>query len=297
LNKEACLEPIPDPAGRLLAAALACCWRAASFFPPAQLYAPLPQWRGQGFGKNKIQYRSSTGRSTTRPISTCTTTGRGAPAPEGGLLRRERLRPALAASSTSRSPEPTPLIFYETHSAFEQNNIILNFIPEGVGAFATPARFRMVMPVDMPDAELMQLILHELTHIFQYHILFQGSLGKALTNQPPTWFDRGDGQLHGQGRDGHGTACTCATRWSTTRSRAITEQNFGGFFAYRIGHAFFDFIEERWGKEGFLDFVYELRNTLGGPGWTGRSSGPSRSSPRSSTPSSAAGCAPSTCRS
>jgi hypothetical protein len=27
--------------------------------------------------------------------------------------------------------QPTPLIFYETHSDFEQNNIILNFIPEG----------------------------------------------------------------------------------------------------------------------------------------------------------------------
>ncbi len=27
--------------------------------------------------------------------------------------------------------KPTPLIFYETHSAFEQNNIIHNFIPEG----------------------------------------------------------------------------------------------------------------------------------------------------------------------
>ena len=31
--------------------------------------------------------------------------------------------------------DPIPLIFYATHSAFEQNNIILNFIPEEVGAF------------------------------------------------------------------------------------------------------------------------------------------------------------------
>ena len=47
--------------------------------------------------------------------------------------------------------EPTPLIFYETHSDFEQNNIILNFIPEGIGAFASPVRNRMVLPVDLPD--------------------------------------------------------------------------------------------------------------------------------------------------
>ena len=40
-------------------------------------------------------------------------------------------------------------------------------------------------------------------------------------------------------------------------------QDFGGFFAYRYGHALCDFVEERWGKEGFLDFLYEIRNTIG----------------------------------
>ena len=44
---------------------------------------------------------------------------------------------------------------------------------------------------------------------------------------------------------------------------SVTRGDFGGFFAYRFGHAVFDFIEERWGKEGFLDFIYEIRNTLG----------------------------------
>ena len=39
--------------------------------------------------------------------------------------------------------------------------------------------------------------------------------------------------------------------------------DFGGFFAYRFGHAAFDFIEDRWGKEGFRDFLYEFRNTFG----------------------------------
>ena len=78
--------------------------------------------------------------------------------------------------------KPTSLIFYETHSAFEQNNEIKNFIPEGIGAFATDLRKRMFMPVDLSDPDLWALMLHELTHIFQYHILFSGSLGKALTS-------------------------------------------------------------------------------------------------------------------
>ena len=40
-----------------------------------------------------------------------------------------------------------PLIYYATHSAFEQTNVDLNFIPEGVGAFAEPTQ----QPDGAPD--------------------------------------------------------------------------------------------------------------------------------------------------
>ena len=45
---------------------------------------------------------------------------------------------------------------------------------------------------------------------------------------------------------------------------SILERGASGFLAYRFGHAVFDFIEERWGKEGFRDFLFEFRNTFGG---------------------------------
>ena len=86
-------------------------------------------------------------------------------------------------------PKPIPLLFYVSHAEFEQNNIILNFIPEGVGAFAEPARNRMVLPIDLPDEKLQDLIAHELTHIFQYEILFGGRLSRASrrTSRRGSW--------------------------------------------------------------------------------------------------------------
>ena len=55
-------------------------------------------------------------------------------------------------------PKPINLIYYASHADFEQTNTILNFIPEGVGAFALPSRNRMVLPIDMTDEKLQQLI-------------------------------------------------------------------------------------------------------------------------------------------
>ncbi len=158
--------------------------------------------------------------------------------------------------------EPTPLIVYRTHSEFLQNNIISNFIPEGVAAFATPARFRMVMPIDLPDAELYELILHELTHIFQYHILFAGSLGKALTLNPPTWLMEGMASYFAEDESASDRMFLRDAVVNDTIP-PITEANIQGFFAYRFGHAAFDFMEERWGRDGVMDFLFEFRNTIG----------------------------------
>ena len=159
-------------------------------------------------------------------------------------------------------PKPINLIYYATHSEFEQTNTMPGFLPEGLGAFALPTRNRMVLPVDMPDEKLQQLIAHELTHVFQYHVLFEGRLSRSFRSGPPQWLMEG--------------MASYVAKDESARDRMflrdavvndlippITHVNVSGFFAYRFGHAVFDFIEDRWGKDGFRDFIYEYRNTLG----------------------------------
>ena len=159
--------------------------------------------------------------------------------------------------------KPTSLIFYETHAHFEQNNEISNFIPEGVGAFATPVRYRMFLPVDLPDPELYELILHELTHIFQYHMLFGGNLGKGLAGRPPNWVMEGMASYM-EGEESARDKMFVRDAVVNDRVPAITQSGVGGFFAYRFGYSVFEYIEYRWGPEGMRDFIVELRNTVGG---------------------------------
>ena len=225
-------------------------------------FIPGPQTYGFGFGKNKVRYRDFDWRIYHSPhfdVYYYTDA-------EGQLEKvvsfAESAYDRLSRQFDFQIQEPTPLIFYQTHSAFEQNNIILNFIPEGVGAFASPVRFRMVLPVDLPDPELMDLLLHELTHIFQYHMLFQGSVAKALRSRPPTWFMEGQASFMAQDESAR-DRMFLRDAVVNDQIPPMTQWSGGGFFAYRMGHALFDFIVERWDWEGYLDFVYEYRNTLG----------------------------------
>ncbi len=154
-----------------------------------------------------------------------------------------------------------PLIFYATHSAFEQSNVMLNFIPEGVGAFAEPAKNRMVLPIDMPDDKLLALITHELTHIFEYEIFFQGKFGKNVTANPPLWLMEGLASYMAQDEDSRDRM---VLRDAVVNDRIPrVSMNPQGYFAYRFGHAVFQYMQEQYGWDGLRDFIYEYRNTLG----------------------------------
>ena len=159
-------------------------------------------------------------------------------------------------------PKRVPLIYYATHSEFEQNNIILDFIPEGVGAFAEPARNRMVLPIDLPDERLQALIQHELTHVFQYQILFGGSLSRAMTSNAPTWLMEGMASYFGNDEDDKDKIFV-RDAVNSDLIPPITRVDISGYPAYRFGHAFFDFLEAEWGKDAPRDFVYEYRSFLG----------------------------------
>jgi Tol biopolymer transport system component len=159
-------------------------------------------------------------------------------------------------------PKPIPLIYYASHAEFEQNNIILNFIPEGVGAFAEPAKNRMVLPIDLPDEKLQALIQHELTHVFEYEILFGGKLGRALTSNIPTWFMEGLASYFGNDED-EKDRIFIRDAVNSALIPPITKVQIEGYPAYRYGHAVFSFIESEWGKDAVREFVFEFRSFLG----------------------------------
>jgi len=159
-------------------------------------------------------------------------------------------------------PKPINIIFYATHADFEQTNTDLNFISEGVGAYALPSRNRMVLPVDQPDAKLQQLIAHELTHVFQFEMLFGGNYLRAMTTSAPQWFMEGMASYFGKDEDNK-DRMVLRDAVLSDRVPEIAQKGIFGFFAYRFGHAVFDFISAEWGKEAVRDFILEYRNQLG----------------------------------
>ncbi len=154
-----------------------------------------------------------------------------------------------------------PMVIYKTHGEFEETNIVLEELPEEVGAFAEFVQNRIVLPIDEPPDKLYKLISHELTHIFQYSLFFEGYLGRALRARIPTWLVEGMASYFGQDEE---SLDRMVIRDAVVNNFIPPIQAFDSlsYLSYRFGHAVFDFIEQDYGAEGVHNFVYEYRKVL-----------------------------------
>jgi Tol biopolymer transport system component len=155
-----------------------------------------------------------------------------------------------------------PLILFTTSAEFWQQNVIPGAAQEGVGAFAEPSRSRIVMPIDEPSDLLYRLIVHELTHIFQFDIIPTGLIRRNM----PLWTM--------EGMSDYMTGYWRPLDLMTVRDAAVSDiipkmsemQDYGGFnnprLIYNLGHAAFEFMEARWGKEGVRQYVFALRRSV-----------------------------------
>ena len=158
-----------------------------------------------------------------------------------------------------------PMVLFKTQSEFQQQNIEPGDLPEGVLAFAEPQRDRMVLPLDQPSDELYQLITHELTHVFEFDIIPRSLVRRGV----PLWVDEGLADYE-------------AGTWNpidlmVLRDAALadivprmsdfeTARFSNARLPYLMGHAAFEFMESKWGKEGIRQFLFALRKSVVGGG-------------------------------
>ncbi len=161
---------------------------------------------------------------------------------------------------------PIPIILYKTHSEFEQTNLVGGFVPEGVAAFTEPSRDRMVVPIDEPPDRLQGLITHELTHVFEFDLIPRNFVHR----QVPLWVDEGLADYERGLWD--------PLDLMSIRDAAVTDQipklsRFEDYIGisnprlvYNLGHAAFEYIAARYGKEGIRQFLYTFRKNIVGGG-------------------------------
>ncbi|MFC2167128.1 hypothetical protein ACFLQZ_04105, partial [Acidobacteriota bacterium] len=158
-----------------------------------------------------------------------------------------------------------PILFYSSTTDYEQTNL---FNSAGSLGAAEPVLYRILLQGDMPLDELQDLFEHEVTHIFEYDLLW-GSPGGALyaVSQPPLWIIEGFAEYNTQNWS---TWSEVIVRDAVLSDRMPMFTPNGSLFsqfpsprplAYDFGHAIYDYIEHTYGREGITELWQSMKDS------------------------------------
>jgi Tol biopolymer transport system component len=211
------------------------------------------------FGKNKVQYGDFDWRIIeTEHFQVYYYPGERQLAMDAAQIA-ERSYARLSRTLTHEVKHPIPLVVYASHSDFQQTNITLSLIDEGVAGFTELFKSRVVIPFMGSYGQFEHVLTHELVHAFQYDILYGGGVQSLVGNpfvfQPPLWFIEGMAEYLSVGMDNNTEMWLRDAALSGYLIPLDVLAYAQDLRVYRFGQSVLHFIGQRYGDEKIGEII------------------------------------------
>ncbi len=215
------------------------------------------------YGKNKVQYRDFDFKTLETEHFRIYFYSGGEPLAEYVSKVGEEAYQKISDELSVRVEGRIPVIIYNSPNEFEQTNVILDIIEESVGGFSELFKNRVVLPFTGSYSEFYHVIIHELTHIFEFEMYYKPRLASVLSLIPdfqiPLWVMEGFAEFISTTRELNSDVFM--------RDLVINEKvvpidqlvDGYGYLVYREGESIFRFIEERYGRKKVIEFMHSLK--------------------------------------
>lgn len=156
-----------------------------------------------------------------------------------------------------------PVILYNAPNHFSQTNVTLELIEESVGGFTEILKNRMVIPFNGDYEDFRHVLLHELTHVFQFVIFFPSKLEAILTGDfmysIPLWVMEGCAEFFSQGWNLEADIYMRDLIMNNSLIPLSDLGNYGGYIIYKEGQAFYNYLYIKYGREKISEFLHLLK--------------------------------------
>lgn len=159
---------------------------------------------------------------------------------------------------------PFPVIVYRCHSDFEQTNVITELIEESVGGFTEIFKTRVVVPFNGSYEDFRHVIVHELTHAFQFNLLYGDVLGSVFSRQyfyqPPLWLMEGIAEFQSiRSVTETNMILRDAAIYGALIPLERLEYYGGSFIVYKEGESAIRYIAESYGRQKVGEMLHQVR--------------------------------------
>ncbi len=214
----------------------------------------------QGFGKNKVQYRTFHWNVISSPHFDVYYYAGGESLALRVLDLSEKANVKLTRDLGHILTKKIPIILYISHNDFAQTNVTTEFLDEGTGGFTELLKNRVVLPFTGSYEELRHVVVHELVHAFMFDMLYANGLPSFVTAQSivnvPLWFAEGMAEWVSLGWESN---ADMFMRDGTIGDYLPPLPYGGGYLVYKEGQAAMRFMEERYGPERLKDLLSKLK--------------------------------------
>jgi Tol biopolymer transport system component len=154
-----------------------------------------------------------------------------------------------------------PIIVYDSHNDFQQNNVVDDYLPEGVGGVTELFKNRINVPFEGDYSLFRHVIHHELLHAYMNDMYYGGSLQNIITQnirlQFPTWFNEGMAEYQSLG--GNDKSNDMFMRDAVIYDYLPPLEYIDGYLSYRGGQSFFAWLADEYGKEKIGDMMQQIK--------------------------------------
>lgn len=176
----------------------------------------------------------------------------------------EKALDSISSTFDYRISNRIPVIIFNSHNDFQQNNVIDQYLPEGVGGVTELFKNRVLVPFEGDYEKFRHVIHHELVHAFMNDMFYGGSIqniiSRNITLVFPLWLSEGMAEY--ESLSGLDKATDMFMRDAVVNNYLPPLEYIGGYFAYRGGQSFFSWLADYYGKES----IGKLMNNIKGLG-------------------------------
>jgi len=217
------------------------------------------------FGKNKIQYRDFQWNvKETAHFKIYYYKGEENLIPFASQVAEDAYK-ELSKDLNYEFTDKAPIIIYASHNNFEQTNVVDEIVEEWVGGFTEMFKDRVVVPFDGSYESFRHVLNHEITHTFQYRILYGKGLDRFRSIyrlNVPLWWMEGMAEFESQG-------------WNSEADMfmkdAVVNDYYlpidklselsGGYLVYKEGQSIMKFIADKYGRQKIGEITHKIKLT------------------------------------
>lgn len=146
-----------------------------------------------------------------------------------------------------------PIVIYSSPSTFQETNIIMEVLGEGVGGFTETMKNRIAVPFNGSYEEFRHVLVHELAHAVCFDFLYgRGPVSLISPNRifrMPLWFAEGISEFESHPDLGWSNDADMYLRDAILNEYVYSLEYLGGFLAYKEGQSVIKYIAEKYGRE------------------------------------------------